>query len=60
MCAQGELLVSSLFPCLLCTGLSADGIYTGLDPEAIKENGKAATDAFAASHEVKKKRQFDL
>lgn len=60
MCAQEELLVSSLFLCLLCTGLAADGIYTGLDPEAIKENGKAATDAFAASHEVKKKRQFDL
>lgn len=60
MCVQRELLVSSLFPCLLCTGLAADGIYTGLDPEAIKENGKAATDAFAAGHKAKKKRQFDL
>lgn len=59
MCT-GRITCFFSFPLFLCTGLAADGIYTGLDPEAIKENGKAATDAFAASHEVKNKRQFDL
>lgn len=57
MCAQEELLVSSLSPRLLCTGLVADGIYTGLEPEAIKENGKAPTGASACSREVEKKKK---
>lgn len=57
MCAQEELLVSSLSSLLLCTGLVADGIYTGLDPEAIKENGKAPTGAFAAVMKLTKKKK---
>lgn len=48
MCAQEGLLVSSLSSFLSCPGLVADAIYTGLDPEAIKENGKAPTGALAA------------
>lgn len=57
MCAQEELLVPCLSPRLLCTGLVADGIYTGLDPEAIKESGKAPTGAFAAVMKEKKKKE---
>jgi len=40
--------------------LVADGIYTGLDPEAIKENGKAPTGAFAAVVKWKKKKKSSL